>query len=193
MILLIDNYDSFVHNLVRYVRRLGEDTIVIRNDQMSLAEIAKLDFDAIILSPGPGRPEQAGILLDIIQHFYNKVPILGICLGHQAIGQAFRARIIHAITPMHGKSSEIQHNGESLFSNQITPLSVGRYHSLVIEPQTLPPQFNVLATTSQGEIMAISHQSLPVIGLQFHPESILTTCGFQLIKKFIKIKDVAYE
>lgn len=193
MILLIDNYDSFVYNLARYVRQLGEDTQVIRHDQLSLKQILALSFRAIILSPGPGRPEQAGILLELIQHLVGKVPILGICLGHQAIAQAFGARIIHAHTPMHGKASDIEHSGEAIFETLPSPLTVGRYHSLVIDPTTLPKQFKVIATTHVGEVMAISHRFAPVIGLQFHPESILTDHGYQLIKHFLLIKDTAYE
>lgn len=186
MILLIDNYDSFTFNLYQYFGELGEETVVIRNDKITINEITKINPDAIILSPGPGRPEHAGICLDIIQAFHQTVPILGICLGHQAIGHAFGATIDRAKEIKHGKISKIKHNGSSLFQYMQQPIDVMRYHSLVIVSGTLPGSFKVLARSMEdNEIMAIQHERYPLFGLQFHPESIGTTQGKKIIENFL--------
>lgn len=187
MILLIDNYDSFVHNLARYIRELGLITNVQRNDALTLAQIEALNPSHIILSPGPCTPNEAGITLDVIHYFAKHIPILGVCLGHQAIGQAFGGEIIPAKTPTHGKASFINHNKTGIFQDLPTPMSVGRYHSLAVNPLNLPNCLEVTATTEDGEIMAFQHQTYPTIGVQFHPESILTEHGHQLINNFIVI------
>ncbi|MFE8695940.1 anthranilate synthase component II [Cytobacillus sp. FJAT-53684] len=186
MILLIDNYDSFTYNLYQYLGELGEDVLVVRNDKITVGEIVALKPDAIVLSPGPGRPEHAGICLEIIQAFFQTVPILGICLGHQAIGYAFGATIDRAKEIKHGKISKLKHNGSSLFQYMPQPIDVMRYHSLVIVSGTLPGSFNVLARSMEdNEIMAIRHERYPLFGLQFHPESIGTTLGKKIIENFL--------
>jgi anthranilate synthase component II len=187
MILLIDNYDSFTFNLYQYFGELGEEVKVARNDQISLEEIEKLNLEAIILSPGPGRPEDAGVCVDVIKTFYQKIPILGICLGHQAIGHAFGARIDKAGKVMHGKTSKLTHTGTFLFEYLPQPLDVMRYHSLVIQKGTLPGVFQVLARSMDDhEVMAIKHESYPLYGLQFHPESVGTETGKKMINNFLK-------
>jgi anthranilate synthase component II len=187
MILLIDNYDSFTFNLYQYFGELGKEVKVARNDQISLEEIEKLNLEAIILSPGPGRPEDAGVCVDVIKTFYQKIPILGICLGHQAIGHAFGARIDKAGKVMHGKTSKLTHTGTFLFEYLPQPLDVMRYHSLVIQKGTLPGNFQVLARSMDDhEVMAIKHESYPLYGLQFHPESVGTETGKKMINNFLK-------
>ena len=186
MILILDNYDSFVFNLVRYCQELGETTSVYRNDALSLEDVARLDPDAILLSPGPGRPEQAGIMVKLIKQFSGRIPILGVCLGHQAIGAAFRAQIIKAREPMHGRSSLIRHDGKTPFENIASPLQIGRYHSLVIDPASVTEDLHVTAWSEAGEIMAVRHQSHPTIGVQFHPESILTKQGHAMLENFLR-------
>ena len=186
MILLIDNYDSFVYNLARYVHQLGFAYQVVRNDAMTLKDIEQLNPSHIILSPGPCTPNEAGITLDVIQHFANKIPILGICLGHQAIGQAFGGTVVRADIPMHGKASAIYHDGRGIFQNIETPFKAGRYHSLVLSDSTLPDRLRVTARTSDGVIMAVQHIEYPIVGLQFHPESVLTEHGYSLLVNFLE-------
>jgi anthranilate synthase component II len=186
MILLIDNYDSFTYNLYQYLGELGVKLKVVRNDKVTISEIETMKPTAIIISPGPGRPENAGICVELIRTLAHKVPILGICLGHQAIGYAFNGTIMKAGEIMHGKVSEISHNGSSLFSTLPGRLSVMRYHSLVIEKDSVPSELEILATsTDDNEIMAVKHKEYPVYGLQFHPESIGTKQGKQLLENFI--------
>ena len=188
MILLIDNYDSFTYNLFQYLGEVEEDIIVKRNDEITISEIEELNPTAIVISPGPGRPEAAGISMEVIQQFYKKTPILGICLGHQAIGAAFGANVIGAKQIMHGKTSEIEHTGTDLFAGQEQPLTVMRYHSLVVEKASLPDELEVTATSlDDHEIMALKHKEYPLYGLQFHPESIGTRTGKQLLHEFYKI------
>jgi anthranilate synthase/aminodeoxychorismate synthase-like glutamine amidotransferase len=185
MILLVDNYDSFVHNLARYVRELGEEALVVRNDAVSLDEIARLGASHIILSPGPCSPAEAGISTEVVRRFAGRVPILGVCLGHQCIGAAFGGRIVRARRPMHGKTSRILHEGRGVFSGLPSPLVASRYHSLVIEPETLPAELRVIATSEDGEIMAVEHREHDVTGVQFHPESALTEHGYRMLDRFI--------
>lgn len=186
MILLIDNYDSFTYNLYQYLGELGEIPKVVRNDQITIAEIENLNPDAIIISPGPGRPEDAGICVNLIKTFAPSIPILGICLGHQAIGYAFNGNIIRAKDIMHGKISEISHNKTALFTSLPDEISVMRYHSLVIEKDSVPNELEVLAISAEdNEIMAVKHKEYPLYGLQFHPESIGTKEGKQLLENFI--------
>jgi anthranilate synthase/aminodeoxychorismate synthase-like glutamine amidotransferase len=187
MILLIDNYDSFTFNLYQYFGELGEDIIVRRNDRVTLVEIEDMKPDAIVLSPGPGRPENAGLCVELIKNFYQTTPILGICLGHQAIGHAFGAKIEKAKKVMHGKISEMIHTGSQLFASLTEPLEIMRYHSLVIERNSLPPAFEVTAKSiDDQEIMAIKHHQYPLYGLQFHPESVGTSTGKQMLKNFLE-------
>ncbi len=187
MILILDNYDSFVFNLARYLEELGQDIAVYRNDALSLTDIARLAPDAILLSPGPGRPDEAGIMLDLIRHFSNHVPILGICLGHQAIGQAFGCKIDRALEPMHGRASQLTHGQEGLFKTIPSPFTVGRYHSLIVQQSTETSDLIADAWSPAGEIMALHHKTHPTWGLQFHPESILTQHGHQLLKNFLEM------
>jgi len=187
MILLIDNYDSFTYNLFQYLGELGEEVKVIRNDKISIEEIRALNPDRIVLSPGPGRPENAGILIALIQQLYKEFPILGICLGHQGIGYAFGAEIVKAENIMHGKTSFLAAKQASVFKGLEEPVEVMRYHSLVIKNGTLPKEFTVLASSiDDQEIMAIKHNKFPLYGFQFHPESVGTETGKQLIANFIK-------
>ncbi|MBY6054204.1 anthranilate synthase component II [Cytobacillus firmus] len=187
MILLIDNYDSFTFNLYQYLGELGQEIKVVRNDQITVEEIEKLDPDAIVLSPGPGRPEQAGVIVEVIQQFYRKLPILGICLGHQAIGYAFGAKIEKAKKIMHGKVSKLKHNGSQLFQYMPQPISIMRYHSLIIQSGTLPGSFKVLARSmDDNEIMAIKHEDYSLYGLQFHPESVGTDLGKRILENFLQ-------
>lgn len=190
MLLMIDNYDSFTYNLVQYLGELGQDVKVYRNDQISLNEIEKLTPERIVISPGPCTPNEAGISLDVIGNFKGKMPILGVCLGHQCIGQAFGGRIVHANQIMHGKTSDVYHNNTDVFSGLDMPFTATRYHSLVIEKETLPECLEITAWTEDGvgnidEIMGVRHKELPVIGVQFHPESILTAYGHDLLRNFL--------
>ena len=187
MILLIDNYDSFTYNLFHQIAAMGEEVQVVRNDKITISEIHALSPKAIIISPGPGIPEKAGIVIDMIQSLYKEIPILGICLGHQAIGQAFGATVSRANHIMHGKTSELNYVGQSLFAQLTGAVEVMRYHSLIIEKETLPKDFEVIATAKDdGEIMAIQHKTYPLYGLQFHPESIGTEEGYKMILAFIE-------
>lgn len=186
MILLIDNYDSFTFNLYQYLGELGEEITVLRNNQLSIEQVHQLNPKAIILSPGPGRPEDAGICIDVIHSFYNKIPILGICLGHQAIGAAFGGVITRAKQIKHGKTSLLTHNGSGLFNDLPSPMEVMRYHSLVIEESSLPSQLECLSRSMEDQVvMTIKHLKYPVYGLQFHPESIGTPFGKQIVKNFL--------
>ena len=185
MILLLDNYDSFVYNLSRYVRELGETPLVIRNDAISLDQIRALAPSHIIVSPGPCSPAEAGISVSTIREFGASIPILGVCLGHQAIGTAYGAEVVRARRPMHGKTSRIHHDGSELFTGVPSPFTATRYHSLVIAPDSLPSTLRVTATSEDGEIMAVAHRTDPVVGVQFHPESALTEHGYWLIDRFL--------
>nr|6QUR_A Chain A, Glutaminase [synthetic construct] len=188
MILMIDNYDSFTYNLVQYLGELGEEVVVYRNDEITIAEIEKLKPDHLVISPGPCTPNEAGISLEVIKHFAGKIPILGVCLGHQSIGQAFGGKIVRAKQVMHGKTSEIYHNNKGVFKGLNNPFEATRYHSLVVERETLPDCLEITAwtETDEGEIMGIRHKTLPIEGVQFHPESILTEQGHELLKNFLK-------
>lgn len=190
MLLLIDNYDSFTYNLYQYFCELGVEVLVKRNDEVQLADIEKLSPSHLVISPGPCTPNEAGISLDAIRHFAGKLPILGVCLGHQALGQAFGARIVRARQVMHGKTTAIHHSGQGVFRGLNQPLTVTRYHSLVIDTDSLPDCFELTAWTEQDgvmdEIMGIRHRTLPLEGVQFHPESILSEQGHQLLDNFLK-------
>ena len=187
MLLMIDNYDSFTYNLVQYLGELGEDVKVIRNDELTVDEIEKLGAGRIVLSPGPCTPNEAGVSLDVIRRFAGRTPILGVCLGHQAIGQAFGGRVVHAKQLMHGKVSRIHHTDQGVFQGLAEPFEATRYHSLVIERASLPRTLEVTAWTDDGEIMGVRHTSLSVEGVQFHPESILTQHGHELLQNFLKL------
>ena len=187
MILLIDNYDSFVYNLDRYLQRLGQRTLVVRSDAIAVDAISRLSLDAIIISPGPKSPDEAGCSMEVVRRMAGLTPILGVCLGHQAIGQAFGGRIVRCHAPMHGKSCMIEHDGSPLFDEIPTRFQVGRYHSLVIEPASLPDSILTTAWADDGTIMAIQHRRHPVYGVQFHPESILTTAGYPILANFLAL------
>ena len=187
MLLLIDNYDSFAYNLVHYLGELGAETVVYRNDALTAAQAMALRPDAIVLSPGPCDPDKAGICLELVALAKDSVPILGVCLGHQTIGQAFGGRIVRAVLPMHGKPSEIHHNGTGLFRGLPDPFTAIRYHSLVVDPDTLPDVLEVTARTEDGVIMGLAHRSLPIYGVQFHPESIDTEHGHKLLANFLDL------
>ncbi len=186
MLLMIDNYDSFTYNLVQYLGELGEDVKVVRNDEMSVDEIERLAPRRIVLSPGPCTPNEAGVSLDLIRRFAGRAPILGVCLGHQAIGQAFGGRIVHAKALMHGKVSAIHHSGAGVFEGLPTPFRATRYHSLAIERSRCPAELEVTAWTEDGEIMGVRHRTLAIEGVQFHPESILTEHGHALLANFLR-------
>ena len=185
MLLMIDNYDSFTYNLVQYLAEIGQEVEVVRNDKISIEEINKLNPQYIVISPGPCTPNEAGISLELIEAFKGKIPILGVCLGHQSIGQAFGGKIVHAQTIMHGKTSKISHNNKGVFRGIKDPFIATRYHSLVIEKQTLPNCFDITAWTDDNEIMGIKHKELAIEGVQFHPESILSEHGHDLLKNFL--------
>jgi para-aminobenzoate synthetase component II len=182
---MIDNYDSFTFNLVQYLGELGEELVVKRNDQITLKEIEELNPEFLMISPGPCSPNEAGISLEAIMHFAGKMPIFGVCLGHQSIGQAFGGKVIRAERLMHGKTSEIHHDGKTIFKQLDNPFTATRYHSLIVEKETLPDCFEVSAWTEEGEIMAIRHKTLPIEGVQFHPESIMTSFGKEMLQNFI--------
>ncbi len=187
MLLIIDNYDSFTYNLVQYFGELGEKIEVYRNDAITLKEIEKKNPARIVISPGPCTPDEAGISMKVIEHFSGKKPILGVCLGHQCIGQVFGAKVVRAARLMHGKTSEIFHNSKEIFKGCANPFEAGRYHSLLLEPKSIPDCLEVTAKTDQNEIMAIRHKKFPIWGVQFHPESILTQEGKKLLKNFLEI------
>jgi len=190
MILLIDNYDSFVYNLARYFNELGCQTLVARNDAATVAEVEQWRPRAIVISPGPCTPREAGISLDLVRHLGPKLPILGVCLGHQAIGAALGGRVIRAAEPVHGWTSEIWHTATGLFQGLPNPFRATRYHSLVVEEQSLPAALEILARTPEGIPMALGHMAWKVWGVQFHPESILTECGHQLLANFLRLAGV---
>jgi len=185
MILVIDNYDSFVHNLARYLRELGWATRVVRNDTMTLDDIAAMKPSHIVISPGPCTPNEAGISVATVRRFGPSIPILGVCLGHQSIGQAFGGRVVRARRPMHGKTSLIRHSGKGVFAGQPNPLRATRYHSLVVAKEDLPEDLVITAESEEGEIMALSHRRYPMVGLQFHPEAVLTEHGYDLLRNFL--------
>jgi anthranilate synthase/aminodeoxychorismate synthase-like glutamine amidotransferase len=189
MILMIDNYDSFTYNLVQYLGQLGEEVAVHRNDAIALDEIEAMNPEAIFLSPGPCSPEKAGITIDVIRRFHRRVPLMGVCLGHQAIGQAFGGRVVRAGRIMHGKTSPILNDGRTIFQGLPSPFPAGRYHSLIVERKTLPDCLEVSAETEEGEIMGLRHREWPVEGIQFHPESILTPSGKRIIRNFLQLID----
>ncbi|WP_029552105.1 anthranilate synthase component II [Thermocrinis jamiesonii] len=186
-ILMIDNYDSFTYNLVQYFQILGAEVFVKRNDEIGLDQIRDMKPEAIVISPGPCTPKEAGISVEVIREFYKDYPILGVCLGHQSIGYAFGAEIVRAKRLMHGKTSLISHTGEGIFSGLPNPFTAVRYHSLVIDPNTLPPFLKVTAWSEDGEVMGVQHTEYPVFGVQFHPESILSEAGLDLLKNFLLI------
>ena len=186
MILMIDNYDSFTYNLVQYLGELGEELIVRRNDGITIEEIEELAPDFLMISPGPCSPDEAGISLEAIKHFAGSIPIFGVCLGHQSIAQVFGGDVVRAERLMHGKTSEIMHDGQTIFNGLQNPLVATRYHSLIVKADTLPDCFTVSAQTKEGEIMAIRHNELPIEGVQFHPESIMTSFGKEMLRNFIE-------
>ena len=188
MILVIDNYDSFTYNLVQYLGELGAELQVRRNNEISLEEIARMRPSKVLISPGPGRPESAGVSLDVIKTLGARTPILGVCLGHQAIGLAYGGIVCRALTPMHGKTSTVVHDGKGVFAGMTEPFQAGRYHSLVISPAGLPDALEVAArTTEDGTIMAVRHRTHPVHGVQFHPESVLTNEGRRILRNFLEM------
>ncbi|MCM2677716.1 aminodeoxychorismate/anthranilate synthase component II [Alkalicoccobacillus plakortidis] len=186
MILMIDNYDSFTYNLVQYLGEMGQELVVRRNDQITIEEIEEMAPSILMISPGPCSPNEAGISLESIRHFAWTIPIFGVCLGHQSIAQVFGGDVVRAERLMHGKTSEIKHNGKSVFSGLPSPMTATRYHSLIVKRETLPDCFIISAETDEGEIMAIRHKELPVEGVQFHPESIMTGDGKQLLRNFVE-------
>lgn len=185
VILMIDNYDSFTFNLVQYLGELGEELVVKRNDEITISEIEELNPQFLMISPGPCSPNEAGISMAAIEHFAGKIPIFGVCLGHQSIAQVFGGDVVRADRLMHGKTSEMHHNGETIFKGMENPFTATRYHSLIVKNETLPDCLEVTAWTEENEIMAIRHKTLPIEGVQFHPESIMTSFGKDLLKNFI--------
>ena len=187
MILLIDNYDSFTYNLVQFLGELGAEPVVRRNDQVTVQEIASGGYSGLVISPGPGVPQSAGVSLAAIRELGGQLPILGVCLGHQAIGEAFGGRIVRAPQPIHGKASKVKHDGRGIFAGVPQELEVGRYHSLVIEPESCPGVLEVSASTADGIIMGVRHRTLPIEGVQFHPESVLTSHGMRILSNFLEL------
>jgi anthranilate synthase component 2 len=190
MILVIDNYDSFTYNLVHYLNELGAETQVVRNDALSVEEALGLKPDGVLLSPGPCTPNEAGICLDLLASAPDALPIFGVCLGHQAIGQAFGGEVVRAKAVMHGKTSPIHHNGKGVFKGLKNPFTATRYHSLAVEKDVLPQTLEITAWTEDGEIMGLQHRTRPIQGVQFHPESIATECGHDLLANFLDIAGV---
>jgi anthranilate synthase/aminodeoxychorismate synthase-like glutamine amidotransferase len=188
MILVVDNYDSFTYNLVQYLGEFGVEQTVVRNDQITVDEVIELKPDAIVISPGPCTPKEAGISVELIRRLHKGVPILGVCLGHQAIGEAFGGRVVRAPRVMHGKTSPIIHTGEGVFKNLESPFTATRYHSLIVERSSLPRELRVTAWTEDGTIMGLQHQEYPTFGVQFHPESIATQHGKKLLKNFLSVR-----
>ena len=187
MLLMIDNYDSFTYNIVQYFGELGEEVVVFRNDKITIAEIEQMAPGRIVISPGPCSPEEAGISVAAISHFAGKVPLLGVCLGHQSIGAAFGGRVVRSASLMHGKTSPIHHDGKGLFKGLPNPFEATRYHSLVVERASFPESLEVTAWVKEGEIMGLAHRSLPIWGVQFHPESILTVGGMDILRNFLEM------
>lgn len=196
MILMIDNYDSFTYNLVQYFAKLGARVTVVRNDKISLPEINAMKPEGIVISPGPGAPDSAGISLELVKNLSGKLPILGVCLGHQVIGQAFGGRVVRAARLMHGKTSAVYHDGGTVFKNVASPFTAVRYHSLIVEKESLPDCLEISAWTDQGEIMGLRHKVYPIEGVQFHPESMLSEYGMDMLENFLntvlKHKDYGY-
>lgn len=186
MIIMIDNYDSFTYNLVQYLGELGQELCVYRHDAISIKEIQKKRPSRIVISPGPGSPKDAGISNEVIRFFAGRVPILGVCLGHQCIGEVFGGKVVHAPRLMHGKTSKIHHGGRGIFKGLDNPFVATRYHSLIVERRSLPKILEITAETSQKEIMGLRHRTFPIEGVQFHPESIMTPCGKQLLRNFLQ-------
>ncbi|MBB6713769.1 anthranilate synthase component II [Clostridium gasigenes] len=187
MLLMIDNYDSFVFNLVRYIEELGEEVLIYRNDKITIEEIEKLEIDGIIISPGPKSPKEAGLSLEIINRFKGKIPILGICLGHQCIAQYFKGEIVRGIEPIHGKISYVSHNNKGIFENVKNPLRVTRYHSLIVKNEDIPKEIEITCKTEDGVIMGIKHKEYEIYGVQFHPEAEMTEEGHKILNNFIQI------
>ena len=188
MLLVIDNYDSFTYNLVQYLGELGEEIKVCRNDEMEIDDVAELRPERILISPGPGTPDDAGISMEVIRRFGEKIPILGVCLGHQSIGQVFGGRVVRAPKLFHGKSSHVEHDGRTVFAGLDQDIEVGRYHSLMVDETNFPECLEVSARTHDGIIMGLRHRMLRIEGVQFHPESIMTTSGKKLLKNFLKLR-----
>jgi len=186
-VLVIDNYDSFTYNLVQYLGELGAKLKVIRNDDVTVEDISEMKSDAIVISPGPCTPKEAGISVEVVRKLHQKIPILGVCLGHQSIGEAFGARIVKADQIFHGKTSEILHNGRGVFKNIPSPFTATRYHSLVVEKESVPGELELTAWTEDGTIMGLKHKQYPTYGVQFHPESIATKHGKQVLKNFLSL------
>ena len=191
MLLVIDNYDSFTYNLVQFLGELGASPVVCRNDQVTVEQIANGGYRGIVISPGPGEPKSAGVSLAAIRQLGARLPILGVCLGHQAIGEAFGGRIVRAPRPIHGKASRVQHDGRGIFAGVPNDIQVARYHSLIIERESCPAELEVTATTSDGIIMGVRHRAFPIEGVQFHPESVLTSNGMQILSNFVKLCEAA--
>lgn len=187
MILVIDNYDSFTYNLVQYLGEMGQKIEVYRNDALTLDDVAALGPERVVISPGPCTPDEAGISVPLIQRFAGRFPILGVCLGHQSIGQAFGGRVLRNARVMHGKTSPIRHDGRGVFRNLPNPFEATRYHSLVIERETMPSCLEITAETAEGEVMGVRHRQHTVEGVQFHPESVMTTCGKDLLRNFLRL------
>jgi len=188
MVLVIDNYDSFTYNLVQYLGELGARLIVRRNDEASLEALRELGHSRVVISPGPGRPEQAGVSLDVIREFGPRMPLLGVCLGHQAIGLAFGGEVIRAPQPIHGKTSTVEHNGAGVFAGISTSFQAGRYHSLIVSEATMPGDLEITARTKEDNlVMGIRHRTLPIHGVQFHPESVLTNEGRRILRNFLEM------
>ncbi|TCO73800.1 anthranilate synthase component II [Marinisporobacter balticus] len=187
MIVIIDNYDSFTYNLYQYVGEINPDIKVIRNDAVIIEDLEKMEISHIIISPGSGFPKEAGISIEVIEKLGKSIPILGVCLGHQAIGEAFGGKVVHAKNRIHGKTSEITHNGIDLFEGIENPLIVTRYHSLIVEKESLPQELTITARSLEGEIMGLKHKKYPIHGVQFHPESIATQYGKEILKNFIAL------
>lgn len=190
MLLLIDNYDSFVHNLARYFQRLGQETLVVRNDAIDVARVRQLQPSALVLSPGPCTPARAGCCLSLVEQLQNELPILGVCLGHQAICEALGGQVVRANQPMHGRTSQVLHDGRGIFAETPNPLTACRYHSLVVEERSLPDCLEVSARTDAGVVMAVRHRDRPIVGVQFHPESILTDEGYSLMANFLQLANL---
>ena len=189
MVFVLDNYDSFTYNLVQYLGELGAEVVVCRNDQVTVAEVEAMRPERIVLSPGPCTPREAGISVELIRHFAGKVPLLGVCLGHQAIGEAFGGKVVRAKNLMHGKTSQVEHDGKTIFQGLPSPMTATRYHSLIVEDKSLPAEFEVSAYANERDgsrvIMGLRHRRFPVEGVQFHPESVLTTEGRKLVRNFV--------
>jgi anthranilate synthase/aminodeoxychorismate synthase-like glutamine amidotransferase len=190
-VLVIDNYDSFVYNLVQYLGELGADPVVRRHDEVPLDELVALDPDAVLISPGPGRPEDAGLSNDVIRHFAGRRPVLGVCLGHQCIGQIYGGEVVRAPEIMHGKTSVIRHDGTGVFAGLPDPFEATRYHSLVVDRDSVPDELEITAWTDDGVVMGLRHRTLAVEGVQFHPESVLTASGHDLLRNFLAGADAA--